>query len=73
VADLGRIRKPAFQRTQVHLRSTSWTAALRRFSRGYQRILRIEEKQDARATGSCHSCALKGVCDKAVLEYGSWW
>jgi len=73
VDDLGRIRKPAFQRTQVHLRSTSWTAALRRFNSGYQRILRIEEKQDGSATGSCHSCALKGVCDKAVIEYGSWW
>jgi hypothetical protein len=73
VDDLGRIRKPAFQRTQVHLRSTSWATALRRFHSGYKRILRIEETQDARATGFCHSCTLKDVCEKAVLGYGAWW
>ena len=55
VEDLRRIRKPAFQRTQVHLRSTSWATALKRFSRGYRHILRIEEEKDASATGSCHS------------------
>jgi predicted RecB family nuclease len=72
VNDLGRIRKPAFQRTSVRLRSTAWPSALRRFAKGHQRIRRVEREHDARGTGECYMCSFREVCDKAAYTSFSW-
>ena len=74
VNNLGRIRKPAFQRTAVRLRSTAWASAVRRFAKGHQRIRRIEKTQDAPGTGLCYLCPFRDACDKATTyTSSSWW
>jgi len=73
VNDLGRIHKPAFQRTSVRLRSTAWPSAVRRFAKGHQRIRRVEQERDAPRTGECYMCAFRKVCDRAAYTSSSWW
>ncbi len=69
VNDLGRIRKPAFQRTPAHLNPNAWALTLRRFAAGYQRIRRVEEERNAPGTDECYKCPFHLRCDKAF----SWW
>ena len=73
VNDLRRIRKPAFQRTRIRLRPTSWNGAIRRFRRGYRKIRKIEAENDAPGTGSCYMCPFRAVCGKATYQTASWW
>lgn len=73
VNNLGRIRKPAFQRTAVQLRSTAWASAVRRFAKGHVRIRRIEKTQDAPGTGQCYLCPFREACRKATYQSFSWW
>ena len=74
VNNLGRIRKPAFQRTAIRLRSTAWASAVRRFAKGHKRIRRIERTQDAPGTGQCYLCPFRGDCNKATTYTTfSWW
>jgi len=71
VNDLGRIRKPAFQRTPAHLNPNAWPSTLRRFAAGYERIRRIEKERDAPGTDDCYKCPFRPRCDKAAAY--SWW
>lgn len=72
VNDLGRIRKPAFQRTTVNLRSTAWSSAVRRFAMGHRLIQQIERTQDAPGTGECYRCPFSDACGKATYTTFSW-
>jgi CRISPR/Cas system-associated exonuclease Cas4 (RecB family) len=71
VNNLGRIRKPAFQRTEVALGPTDWASALDRFREANRRIRRIEEDRDAAGNGQCYMCPYRGVCKKA--SYATSW
>ena len=66
VNDLGRIRKPAFQRQEVRLCPSAWNEAVGRFRRGYRKIRQIEAQDDGLGTGACYMCPFRDVCGKAV-------
>lgn len=72
VNNLGRIRKPAFQRTAIRLRRNAWASALRRIAKAHERIQRIEQTKDSPGTGQCYMCPFHDDCDKAVT-YTTWW
>lgn len=63
VNDLGRARKPAFQRSEVTL--GSWEDAFRRLRKGHGRMAEIEKGGRATAEGECFRCPLRPVCDRA--------
>lgn len=65
VNDLGRLRKPAFQRKQVPLGEPVWRAARMLLERAHRRIAELEKGKTARADGECFRCPLKDVCDRA--------
>jgi hypothetical protein len=64
VNHLGRIRKPAFQRNQVSLPASSWTAALERIRAGYRMIEQIQNGKRAEKIGECFRCPYRGMCWK---------
>lgn len=73
VPNLDRIRKPAFQRTQVRLARSAWLQATKRLAQAHRRIREIEQNQDAWATGECYLCPYKSNCPKAPVGYSSDW
>lgn len=73
VNNLDRIRKPAFQHTEVKLTAGDWQRALLRLAEGYRRMRRIERAGDAEANGPCYMCPYQARCPKAsVSYYGGW-
>ena len=70
VNNLGRIRKPAFQRTEVPFEPDEWKQARERIARRHEEMLAIQMEKDARGGGSCYICPFKEKCRKA--SYGSW-
>ncbi len=72
VPNLERIRKPAFQRSQVRLGRSAWRKASERARRAYSEIREIEESQDAWGTGECYQCPHKLTCSKTSVGYYGW-
>ena len=73
VNNLDRIRKPAFQRTEIKRTSKEWKATEHRLARSYQQMRAIQEEGDAAGTGPCYMCPLKARCTKASVSfYGGW-
>ena len=72
VPNLERIRKPAFQRSQVRLGRSAWRKASERARRAYSEIREIEESQDAWGTGECYQCPHKLTCSKTSVGYHGW-
>lgn len=64
VENLKRIRKPAFQQTQVCIEPKDWSTSMERFRIGYKLIKRIETEGDAAGSGKCYMCLYKGQCNK---------
>lgn len=73
VNNLERVRKPAWRRTRVNIRSGSWNTALRRLAARYKEMKVIEEAGDAPGSGSCDYCYLRDRCPKAFFGYGYSW
>lgn len=62
VNNLARIRKPAFQRTQVSFSPTQWPAALERIRRGAMAIDQIRTTKRAERNGECFRCPYRKIC-----------
>ncbi len=62
VNNLGRIRKPAFQRTGVTDTRLAWSAALERIRAGWAAIERIRQRNWAPKTGQCFRCPYRKAC-----------
>jgi hypothetical protein len=62
VNNLTRIRKPAFQRTQVSFSSARWPASLDRILKGAKVIDQIRAKEWAQKNGECFRCPYRKVC-----------
>ncbi len=62
VRNLKRIRKPAFQRTEVILPSYYWQLALQRIHSGFRRIEEVKTTQRAPKEGECYRCPYLHVC-----------
>jgi hypothetical protein len=62
VNNLDRIRKPAFQRTEVILPDHNWHQSLRRIQNGYQLIRKIRENGAATKAGECFRCPYRNIC-----------
>ena len=62
VNHLERIRKPAFQRTEVILPKHYWTQAVERIQRGYRKIERIKTSGQALKNGDCFRCPYRNIC-----------
>ena len=73
VNNLGRIRKPAFQRQEVCLSPAAWNETVGRFRRGYRMIRQIEAQDDGPGTGACYMCPFRDVCEKATYSTFSRW
>jgi CRISPR/Cas system-associated exonuclease Cas4 (RecB family) len=62
VNNLKRIRKPAFQRTEVILAEDYWRQALARIQYGYQKIEKIKAAGQGDRNGECFRCPYRSVC-----------
>ncbi len=62
VRNLKRIRKPAFQRTEVILPSHYWQLAMQRIQAGFRQIEKIKTTQQADKYGECFRCPYRNVC-----------
>lgn len=62
VNNLNRIRKPAFQRTQVSRSGRSWQYYLSRVREGYNKIDRIKTSHRAVKQGQCFRCPYRRMC-----------
>jgi hypothetical protein len=62
VKNLQRIRKPAFQRTEVILPSYFWQLALARIQSGFRAIEGIKTTQEAKKEGECFRCPYQKIC-----------
>lgn len=62
VNNLNRIRKPAFQREDVHLLPDYWQKALPRIRNGYKQIESIKTTNRAARNGECFRCPYRGNC-----------
>ncbi len=62
VRNLRRIRKPAFQRTEVIVAPHYWQEALRRIQGGYRVIENIKTTQQAKKEGECFRCPYRTIC-----------
>jgi CRISPR/Cas system-associated exonuclease Cas4 (RecB family) len=62
VNNLDRIRKPAFQRTEVILPTHYWQQALQRIQSSYQSIKKIKTSGTAMKNGECFRCPYRTVC-----------
>lgn len=65
VNNLNRIRKPAFQRTEVVLPGHSWQQSLQRIQSSFQSIREIKAKGVAAKDGECFRCPYRNICWKA--------
>jgi CRISPR/Cas system-associated exonuclease Cas4 (RecB family) len=61
VNHLGRIRKPAFQRSEV-ISGQSLDGIRRRFSDGYEIIRNLDHKKSIPRTGECYLCSHRKFC-----------
>ena len=62
VKNLKRIRKPAFQRTEVILPANYWRMAVRRIQSGFRVIEAIKTTQQAKKEGECFRCPYRNIC-----------
>ncbi|MBN1264816.1 MAG: PD-(D/E)XK nuclease family protein [Anaerolineales bacterium] len=62
VENLSRIRKPAFQRTEVRVTQDEVHTGIERVREGYARIERIRSRQGAGKTGPCYACPFRFNC-----------
>lgn len=62
VNNLARIRKPAFQRTQVNFTSARWPAALERIRNGALAADKIRTTKWVEKNGECFRCPYRKVC-----------
>jgi predicted RecB family nuclease len=62
VNNLGKIRKPAFQRTRVIQSDLNWSNALERILAGSELIHRIRTKKQASRNGECFRCPYHKTC-----------
>jgi hypothetical protein len=63
VNNLGRIRKPAFQRTYVSIPASFWQTALERIRSGYRLIEQIKNGKKPARYGECFRCPYRGMCN----------
>ncbi len=62
VNNLGRIRKPAMQRSRITIPPHYWKEALQRLQQGYVQIKRILATQSVVKNGECFRCPYRAVC-----------
>jgi hypothetical protein len=62
VKNLGRIRKPAFQRVEVRADPAHWPQDLARIRAAYGKIREIQESGSAPRCGECFRCPYRGMC-----------
>jgi CRISPR/Cas system-associated exonuclease Cas4 (RecB family) len=62
VKNLGRIRKPAFQRVEVRADPAHWPQDLARIRAAYGKIRAILESGSAPRCGECFRCPYRGLC-----------
>jgi len=62
VNNLGRIRKPAFQRTEVSVDVSSWPSYLKRIQQAYAIIQRIKNGIAPSRGGECFRCPYRNNC-----------
>ena len=62
VNNLGRIRKPAFQRVEVRADPARWPRDLARIRRAYGQICAIREGGSVLRCGECYRCPYRGMC-----------
>lgn len=62
VNNLGRIRKPAFQRTEVSVDGSSWPSYLKRIQQAYAIIWRIKNGIAPSRGGECFRCPYRNNC-----------
>lgn len=68
VNNLNRLRKPAFQRTEVRVTAQGWKNAEARLVDRYAEMREIHRKNDAPDTGPCRMCPFFARCPKASLN-----
>lgn len=62
VNNLQRIRKPAFQRTEITALSSDWASALQRIRVGYESIQQIRATKNVAKNGECFRCPYRHQC-----------
>lgn len=62
VNNLGRIRKPAFQRTKVKIDGLDWPSALERISVAAEKMEKIHRTGRSQRDGPCFMCPMRGPC-----------
>lgn len=62
VNNLERIRKPAFQRTEVHAETRDWGLYLERIRAGAAKIEYVREGRTPGKKGVCYMCPYRGIC-----------
>jgi hypothetical protein len=62
VNNLTRIRKPAFQRTEVDAQTGKWGTYLERIKAGAVQIERLRKDGTATRNGKCYMCPYRGMC-----------
>jgi RecB family exonuclease len=62
VNNLGRIRKPAFLRTEVKGRALGWAKAKGRLAKAHKAMARIAEGGRVSADGECFACPYREEC-----------
>lgn len=62
VNNLERIRKPAFQRTEVNAKLSDWGAYVERIREGAAHIDRIRQGGTPARVGACYMCPYRGMC-----------
>ncbi|MDO9547222.1 MAG: PD-(D/E)XK nuclease family protein [Pelolinea sp.] len=62
VNNLERIRKPAFQRTEVNAELSDWGEYLERIREGAVKIERLREGGTPTQNGKCFMCPYRGMC-----------
>lgn len=73
VNDLGRIRKPAFRRSEYQLHPGDWPQVRRRLVQRHRDMCRIEREDNAPGVGPCYMCPYQSRCPKAaVSSYDGW-
>jgi hypothetical protein len=70
VNNLEKIRKPAFQRTEVRPGPQAWRRALDRIGEADEAMRRIERDRDGDAGGECFRCPWKEQCPSASSAPG---
>lgn len=72
VNNLTRIRKPAFQRTEVSDSPSAWDDAKDRITKCHREMMSIEQRGDADGGGPCYMCPYQNQCPKASRGYSRY-